>query len=55
MGGFEVILRKTQSLIVDDLKPEPSSEGEIGQKTEDDGDICTPKAEPPNEDDRPLA
>lgn len=48
-----MILRKTQSLIVDDLKPEPSSEREIGQKSED--DICTPKAEPPNEDDRPLA
>jgi len=49
-----VILRKTQSLIIDDLKPEPRSEREMGQESEDDGDICTPKAEPPTEDDSPL-
>ncbi len=54
MGGSEVILRKMQSLIVDDLKLKPRSEREMGQDSEDDGDICTPKAEPPTEDDRPL-
>jgi len=54
MGGSEVILRKMQSLIVDDLKLKPRSEREMGQDSEDDGDICTPKAEPPTEDDWPL-
>lgn len=47
-----MILRKTQSLIVDDLKPEPQTEKRA--ETDDHGDICTPEASPPTEDDQPL-
>ncbi|WP_211913014.1 hypothetical protein [Tardiphaga alba] len=49
-----MILYKTQSLIVDDLKPEPKAEKNRDLVLEEDGDICTPKSEPPNEDDQPL-
>lgn len=49
-----MILRKTHSLIIDDLKPEPQPDPEKAAELEDDGDICTPKAAPPTEDDRPL-
>lgn len=49
-----MILRKTHSLIIDDLKPEPQPDTEKAAKLNDDGDICTPKSAPPTEDDQPL-
>lgn len=50
-----MILRKTQSLIVDDLKPEPETKDSAKeQESDDDGDICTPKSDPSTDDDRPL-
>lgn len=55
VGGSKVILRKTQSLIVDDLKPEPETKDSAKeQEPDDDGDICTPKSDPSTDDDRPL-
>lgn len=48
-----MILRKTQSLIVDDLKLDPEAEKQQGAEPDDDGDICTPKSEPPTDDDKP--
>lgn len=52
-----MILRKTRSPIVDDLKPEQKSEREQALESEndgDDGDICTLEAEPPTDEDNPL-
>ncbi len=49
-----MILRRTHSLIIDDLKPEPQPDAEKAAKLNDDGDICTPKSDPPTEDDQPL-
>ena len=49
-----MIARKQGSLIVDDLKPPPGLQaaGEVHEG--DDGDIATPKSDPPTEDDKPL-
>lgn len=49
-----MILYKTQSLIVDDLKPDPKTEKSLEATPDEDGDICTPKSDPPTEDDQPL-
>jgi hypothetical protein len=49
-----MVLRKTLSLIVDDLKPEPKEDKQREAEPDDDGDIATPKSEQPTEDDRPL-
>lgn len=53
-GRPEVILHKTQSLIVDDLKLDTEAEKQQGAEPDDDGDLCTPKSEPPTDDDKPL-
>lgn len=49
-----MILHKTQSLIVDDLKFDTEAEKQQGAEPDDNGDICTPKSEPPTDDDKPL-
>jgi hypothetical protein len=49
-----MIARKQGPVIVDDLKPPPGSESRGEVHEGDDGDIATPKSEPPTEDDKPL-
>jgi hypothetical protein len=48
-----VTVRKTPAAIIDDGKEEPRTDNDAHPPA-DDGDIATPKSQPPTEDDRPL-
>lgn len=49
-----MILRKTPAFIIDDPRLEPDKDNKPEGPLEDHGDIATPEASPPTDDDRPL-